>query len=314
MNWVTGLFISVFLLITSIFGQTANGVLRGQVKDVTGAVIVGASVTVSNENGLTRTIPTNTAGEFNFNDLPTGNYTIRAENAGFAVYENTDISVTANKTNTLDITLSVEGFETQVTVSDENTINTSPDNNASAIVLNQEDIEALPDDPEDLAEALQALAGPAAGPNGGGIYIDGFSGGSLPPRDTIREIRINSNPFSSEYDRLGYGRIEILTKPGTDRFRGEFEFEFEDESLNSRNPFLANRPSFQRREFEVQFGGPIIKKRAPFCCWRKLRRTARLPHQTVYNFPLGFTFQYHKRHRFQWRHAFHGASDICSII
>jgi hypothetical protein len=46
------------------------------------------------------------------------------------------------------------------------------------------------------------LAGPAAGPNGGTIYIDGFSGGELPPKNTIREIRINQNPFSPEYDRL----------------------------------------------------------------------------------------------------------------
>ena len=116
-----------------------------------------------------------------------------------------------------------------LTVADENTINTSPGANASAIVLKEEEIEALPDNEEDLEEALRALAGPSAGPNGGGIYIDGFSGGGLPPRDTIREIRINSNPFSSEFDRLGYGRIEIFTKPGTDRLRGSFEMEFEDE-------------------------------------------------------------------------------------
>ena len=110
----------------------------------------------------------------------------------------------------------------------------------------------------------QALAGPGAGPNGGGIYIDGFSGGSIPPRDTIREIRINSNPFSSQFDRLGYGRIEILTKPGTDRFRGSVEFEFEDESLNSRNPFVDNRPAFQKRELEARLSGPIIKNRASY--------------------------------------------------
>ncbi len=78
--------------------------------------------------------------------------------------------------------------------------------------MNEKDIEALPDNAEDLDAALRALAGPGAEPNGGEIFIDGFSGGKLPPRDTIREIRINQNPFSSEYDRLGLGRIEILIK------------------------------------------------------------------------------------------------------
>ena len=65
-----------------------------------------------------------------------------------------------------------------------------------------------------------ALAGPSAGPNGASIFIDGFSGGELPPKETIREIRINQNPFSPEFDKLGLDRIEILTKPGSDHWRG----------------------------------------------------------------------------------------------
>src|SRR5213075_3338546 len=94
-------------------------------------------------------------------------------------------------------------------------------NNASAVVLRGADLDALSDNPNDLAADLQALAGPAAGPNGGAIFVDGFSGGELPPKNSIREIRINQNPFSAEYDRLGMGRIEILTKPGTDKFHGD---------------------------------------------------------------------------------------------
>jgi outer membrane receptor protein involved in Fe transport len=91
-----------------------------------------------------------------------------------------------------------------------------------------------------------------------------LSGGKLPPRDSIREIRVNQNPFSSEYDRLGLGRIEILTKPGTDKFRGEMGTEFEDETFNSRNPFATNRLPFQLRNINGNLGGPIVKKRASF--------------------------------------------------
>ncbi len=258
------LIITLLFLVLTTFAQPNSGSLRGQVKDSTAAVIVGATVTIIDGKRVEKTAQTDKSGSFSFENLPVGKYTVRAENAGFAAYENPTVNVAASRNSPLDITLKIESIETEVQVGDENRLSLSPDNNASAIVLKQEDIEALPDDPDDLAEALQALAGPSAGPNGGGIYIDGFSGGSLPPRDTIREIRINSNPFSSEYDRLGYGRIEILTKPGTDKFRGEFEMEFEDESLNSRNPFLGNRPSFQRREIEAQIGGPIIKKRVSF--------------------------------------------------
>ena len=95
-----------------------------------------------------------------------------------------------------------------------------PSSNVGALVLKNEDLDALPDDPDDLQADLQALAGPAAGPNGAQFFVDGFSGGQLPPKSSIREIRINSNPFSAEFDRPGFGRIEILTKPGTDTFHG----------------------------------------------------------------------------------------------
>src|ERR1700723_1144962 len=83
-----------------------------------------------------------------------------------------------------------------------------------------------------------APGGPAAGPNGGQIYVDGFTGGQLPPKSSIREIRINQNPFSAQYDRLGYGRVEVFTKPGTDKFHGQFNLQGSSSALNSGNPLL----------------------------------------------------------------------------
>jgi hypothetical protein len=258
------LFAAVFLFTAGAFGQTTNGTVRGRVVDAAGAVVVGAEVSLIGKSTAERKTQTNQAGEFNFNNLTVGKYTVRVSSSGFALYENAEVVVAANRSVALEITLSVATAEAEVTVGEEEPINTNPDSNSSAIVLREKDIEALPDNDADLEAALQALAGPGAGPNGGEIFIDGFSGARLPPRDTIREIRINQNPFSSEYDRLGLGRIEVLTKPGTDDFRGELEFEFEDESLNSRNPFASNRAAFQVRNFEGNFGGPIVKKRASF--------------------------------------------------
>src|SRR6185369_10262048 len=164
-----------------------------------------------------------------------------------------------------DVTLKVAIEEQKVTVAaDNHELSTEPENNAGAVVLKGEDLESLPDDPDDLAAALQALAGPSAGPNGGQIFVDGFTGGRLPPRASIREIRINQNPFSAEYDRLGFGRIEILTKPGTDRFRGQVSFNFNDDALNARNPFADTRPPIQTRQYGGNFGGPITKHKASF--------------------------------------------------
>src|SRR5204863_8931938 len=111
------------------------------------------------------------------------------------------------------------------------------------------DFNALPDDPDELAAALQALAGPSMGPDGGQILIDGFSTGNVPRRDSIREIRINQNPFAAESDTAD-GRIEIQTRAGSDKFHGSISSNFTDESLNSRNPLQKASP--KRSPFHVR--------------------------------------------------------------
>src|SRR5438132_5283498 len=110
------------------------------------------------------------------------------------------------------------------------------------------------------------MAGPGIGPNGGQIYIDGFTGGSAPPKSSIREVRINSNPFSPEYDRIGFGRVEIFTRPGTDYMRGQFWSQYNKEAFNSRSPLLAQpkRPPYQQRFFGFNLSGPIKRQRASF--------------------------------------------------
>ncbi len=244
--------------------QQSSGTLRGQVADEFGGLIVGATVTVADQNGVEKTTTTDASGNYAFPSLPPGRYTLRATAPGFAAYENTELEVTAGRTVPLDLVLSVAVEQAEVTITAESPISTEPENNAGALVLRGEDLEALPDDPDDLSDALQALAGPSAGLEGGETYIDGFSGGRLPPKESIREIRINRNPFSAEYDRLGYGRIEIFTKPGTDKLRGEVSFNFGDEKLNSRNPFAPTRAPFQTRRFGGNLSGPLSSKRASF--------------------------------------------------
>ena len=141
-------------------------------------------------------------------------------------------------------------------------LSVSPDENAGAIVLSGKDLDALSDDPDELQSDLQALAGPSIGPNGGQMYIDGFTAGQLPPKSSIREIRINQNPFSAEYDKLGYGRIEIFTKPGTDQFHGQFMVLGNDSAFNSRNPFLGATalPGYDTIQFNGNIGGPLEQK------------------------------------------------------
>ena len=254
----------LLLCATAAFAQRGTGVLKGQVADEFGGVIVGATVTVIDANGATKTATTTGDGAFTFTGLAPAKYTVRVAAPGFAAFESTDVEVTA-RTQPLNVVMKVTIEQQKVTVSADGTgVNTDPENNVGAIVLKGTDLESLPDDPDDLVAALQALAGPAAGPNGGQIYIDGFTGGRMPPLASIREIRINSNPYSAEYDRPGFGRIEILTRPGTDRFRGQASFNFNNQAFNSRNPFALTRAPYMSRQYGGNLSGPISKKKASF--------------------------------------------------
>jgi len=254
----------ITLFINSAVFAQATGTLTGQVVDSLGAIVVGATVTAVDPANKEKSTTTNSSGNYTINGLAPGKYVVRVSAPKFALYENTEVEIAAGKREELIVAMTIEVVTENVDVNLNETVNTDSDRNLSATVLSEQDLKALPDDPDELEAALQALAGPSSGPNGGQIYIDGFTGGRIPPKDTIREIRINQNPFSAEYDRLGFGRIEILTKPGSDKWRGNAFFNFNDESLNSRNPFSLNRASSQTRFYGGNVSGPVQKNKSSF--------------------------------------------------
>ena len=173
--------------------------------------------------------------------------------------------VFSGKTTPENVMLQIPVEQQQVQVgADSATVDTDPDNNASAIIIKGKDLDALSDDPDELQDELTALAGPAAGPSGAQIYIDGFTGGTLPPKSSIREIRVNQNPFSAQYDKLGYGRIEILTKPGTDKLHGMYMISGNDSSFNSLNPFVTKEPPYYSTFMVGNASGALSKNASLF--------------------------------------------------
>jgi hypothetical protein len=252
-------------VVVSFAQQQQAGTLRGMVTDEFGGALVGATVTAVNQSGVEKSTLTNNDGNYVLSGLTPGAYTVRAVATGFAIFEAQDVEVSAARREPLDIKLSVTIEEQKVTVSgDQRNISTDSESNADAIVLRGKDLDALPDDPDDLAAALSALAGPSVGPNGGQIYIDGFTGGRMPPKEAIREVRVSQNPLNAENDRPGFGRIDILTRPGYDRWRGSANFNFNDEAMNARNPFAPVRDSFQSRLYGFTLSGPIQSKKSSF--------------------------------------------------
>src|SRR3954471_8242129 len=256
----------IFPFRVSAQGSAATGSLRGRFTDPSGSAVGTATVIVTTPGGDAITANTNRDGVYELKNLAPGKYSVKIVAQGFTEFDSPAVDVAGGQMQKLDARLSIETQAEKVTVTDEvgTALDTNPSSNAGAIVLQGKDLEALSDDPDELQSDLQALAGPSAGPNGGQIYIDGFTGGQLPPKASIREIRINQNPFSAEYEKLGYGRIEILTKPGTDQLHGNLFFSATSSAFNSKSPFVKTQPGYETTQFSGSIGGSLSKKTSFF--------------------------------------------------
>jgi hypothetical protein len=251
-----------FLAALPVAAQQLSGGLKGQVTDQFGALIIGAVVTARGAGGFSETAVTDKNGVYAFRLLTPGSYAVRVEATGFAAYENTGVTVSAQRARTLDIRLEVTIFDEEVTVDSEPGVSTDPSSNVDALVIRGDDLDSLPDDPAALESTLQVLAG--SSPGGAQIQVDGMSGGRLPPKESIREIRINQNLLSAENDAPGGSRIDILTKPGADQFHGSGFMNLSDERLNARNPFAGARAPYRYGLYGGTISGPISKKRSSF--------------------------------------------------
>jgi hypothetical protein len=235
--------------------------VRGHIADPTGAMIPGAKIVITTSTGTpVTTVTADPNGVYTVNGLAPGSYIVQATFSGFAPFVSPAIQLSSGQAKRIDIAMAMAVEQQSVTVTDESpTVSVEAGGNASAMTIKGKDLDALSDDPDELSNELTALAGPSAGPNGGQIYIDGFTGGQLPPKSAIREIRINQNPYSAEFDRLGYGRIEILTKPGTDKMHGQFFVQGNDSAFNTGNPFTTILPAYHSYQYNGTVSGSLSK-------------------------------------------------------
>lgn len=259
---LTGLLL-VQLLTQSGAAQTV--VLRGQVVDEFGAVIPNAEIRLTGKDGRERKTRSNYNGEFSLSGLPAGTYTVASTYEGFAPYLNTTLQLPLQEP-LLTITMTVAAVNVvQEVAANTSTVSTEPDQNMSATVLGEEFIQNLPDNEDDLRDFLNALGGSAAGSMGGAqILVDGFSGGRLPPKESIQQIRVNQNPFAAEFSNPGFSRVEIITKPGNDRWRGSGRFGYRNANTDARNAFALVRPEATQQQYGFNFGGPLVAKKISF--------------------------------------------------
>jgi hypothetical protein len=267
--------------------STTGGVLAGSVTDPSGAKIPHAAIHIEAAHmeapgGLAPAVPSpahdvvaDANGSFTIS-LPAGSYDVTILATGFDPFVQTvSVSVGARPAR-VDAKLAIATKSEEVDVASDSAASTSAADNKSALVFKSAELNALSTDDATFQQEITAMAG-GGGQNGPSIYVDGFSGGAFPPKDTIREIRINQNPFSAQYEDLGYGRIEIFTKPGTDKWHGSFFTTGNDDAFNARNPLLystvaGSTPPPEPPYFSVytqgDVSGAIDKKTSIFLAYR----------------------------------------------
>ena len=257
--------LALAVLAAAAAAQGGAGRLRGRVTDQLGAVIPGASVRLISAGKPEKVTSTSETGEYEFDAVAAGNYSVQVFAQGFDSFA-AEVEVAAGRVAVADARLTVVLEKQQeVTVAESGGMGTDPDRNGGALILRDGAVEALPDDPDEMLEVLRSMAGPSAGPGGAQIYVDGFTAdGRLPPKTSIREVVINQNPFTAEFERLGFGRIQITTRPGGRQYHGQGMLHFNDETLNTRNALGAERRPFQLRYFTGVLSGPLDKRSSFF--------------------------------------------------
>lgn len=233
-------------------GATALAVT---VLDQTDAALITAEVTIVSAAGVSQTRAVNERGVAEFGALPTGVYQVTATSDAFRAMT---LPVTVRQgRNQATLRLALATVEQTVLVQDQSAADRR--DNGFTTTLTQEEIDSLPDDPDEMADELARMAGPGAQ-----IFIDGFRGGRLPPKDQIQQIRFQTNSFAAEYHEAGMIRVEVITRPGMGGWRGMTNFGFRDESLNATNAFAEEKGPEQMKRYMVSFSGPLAKNKSGF--------------------------------------------------
>jgi hypothetical protein len=231
----------------------------GVVQDQTGAVLPGATVDLVTQTGaVAQTMAADGAGGFRFEHVAPGQYEIRARFEGLRA-SSTRVRVGTRPPAAQKLVLAMAGLSQEITVSSRAGVEAAAANNADAVSVDTTMLDSLPMfDRDYIATVSRFLDAGSLGSGGVTIVVNGMEVSALNvSASAVQQIKINQDPYSAEYSRPGRGRIEILTKPGSQMYRGESNVLLRDARLNARNPFAATKPPEHRRIAEGFFSGPI---------------------------------------------------------
>ena len=288
---------------TPAFAQTVTGEIRGTVRDSSGGVLPGVTVTVTNtQTGLTRTDATSPEGTYVFPSLPLGAYTVTAELEGFRKAERTGFQLTADGRITADFTMAIGALTETVTVEAIRGDTVNRTSGEVSRVVDGETVRSvalsgrnylelaslipgavqLDDDQMAVTTGLGTGGTVINGNRGnsnnltvdGGFNLDSGSNASMINNvgiDFIEQVAIQTSNFSADKGRNAGASINVVTRSGTNRFSGSLFETYRDESLHAPNYFAPRDPNGKRIKAKEDFhdygggiGGPIVRNRLFF--------------------------------------------------
>jgi len=287
------LILAVLLAAPFSDAQSTGGRIRGTVVDASGGAVVGANVTLINEEThATRDVQTGVNGEYIFLEVPVGTYELDATSQGFKKYTRKGILIDLNEVVTVNLALQVGGSTDVVEVTGTPPLVDTTSTQLGAVV-NERAVSQLPLARRDTYQLLQLQPGVQSqvgldtvygsdragvvSVNGGrgrdnnftvngGDGNDQFAGlpAIQPSPDAIAEFRVLTNTFDAEYGRNSGAVVNVVTKSGKNEFFGSaYEF-FRNKNLNARGFFDTQKLDYLQHQFGVTFGGPVKKDKTFF--------------------------------------------------
>jgi len=294
-----------FALAPSAAAQVTSAAIVGTITDSSGGALPGVTVTARNvDTGFNRTVPTDQVGAYRLEFLPIGRYSVEVVLSGFRSVTRSGIVLNVNDTVKVDVALEVGGLAESITVEGESpVVNTATADISKTVEAKA--IESLPIVDRNVYSLLDITPGVQSNNNGvasastgtsnltlgfpeqrtlinggadGGTgsvnyYLDGGinmtalrnTGNILPNPDAIQEFKVQTNSYSVEYGRFASGIINVITRSGTNSFRGSaFEYT-RDGDLNAKEwGSTQARPPLKRNQYGGTFGGPLAKDRTFF--------------------------------------------------
>ncbi len=294
-----------FPLAPAASAQVTAATIVGTITDPSGAALPGATVTARNvDTGFTRTVPTNDVGAYRLEFLPIGNYVVEIALSGFTTSNRSGIVLRVNDTLRVDATLTLGSLAETVNV-EAAVLQVNTATSDVSRTIEAKAIESLPLVDRNVYSLLDLTPGVQSNNNGvasassgtstlilgfpeqrtlinggadggtgsvnyyldGGINMTGLrnTGNILPNPDAIQEFKVQTNSYNVEYGRFSSGVINVITKAGTNRYRGSaFEY-FRDESLNANDwGSVLGKAPLKRNQFGGSLGGPILRDRTFF--------------------------------------------------